>query len=794
MTWADALEPTEDRVLASGLRVLCVHRPGLEFAVVLSQSRGGSRADPPGGAGLAHLTEHLLAQGLAPGGQRWGAPILAAGGDFTGTTHPDYVEFCSEVPYAALPGALAAERARLASWPVLGEGVFERQRAGVCQEIEDHGAGRPTRTLPWPALGPRLFDSWADSHDPFGEVEHVRGLTPAACRRFFEDHHRPDRTVLVVLADLTRLDGGTDAVYADLQMPPRAGPAPEPTADPVPEPAADLVSAPHRAGIHPLEDWTAPHSVGSVGWRVPSVVDETQTYAALLAVAAQLGRHPRSRARLGQMTPMDRATGDALTLTVLDPRDARPVLERAMAEPLRRLERDHATTDEAIDRARTAIAATLDRPRTAAQLLGRAVSLAGDPLAAGRWVEAVRSLQRDDVVTAARELSRTEVAGLVGRPSDLPRGRHTTPAPEVTRSPDRNHQVPTSDGSPEPPDGPPESPGGSQESPDGPSRSRLVQPLSIERPSRAAAVAARIAPTLGAHAAQQLRARGYHLTQGTAGWLVEHHRNGRADTLASTLRDDLADVTGGAGADVRHLVLVGDRASAAEPWHGAAPSGLIGAPGNPTGAGAVDGFLDVLVSDDLPHDTASAELRWSVPGSGFVARWIGIALLIGIHSRDADGQVHPLDAPPGTFLAVRQDPSVSGPELIAEVYAPPDLLPGALQHLVAELTWPQLERRCRHTAAAVTALAAGWHRDAADSATLARRGSVVLDLGGVPEDVREFVPRLHATCPATIVDRLRQDTAAAPRGTIRTSRPEALRSTALPWRLATPRDQVTPVT
>lgn len=786
MTWSAILHPTEDRVLESGLRVLSVHRPGLEFAVVLTQVRGGSRADPGGGAGVAHLTEHLLAQGLTPGGQRWVAPILAAGGELTGTTHPDYVEFCTEVPYEVLPLALAAERARLAAWPVLAEGVFERQRAGVCQEIEDHGAGRATRTLPWPALGPRVFDTWADSHDPFGEVEHVRGLTLADCRRFFEEHHRPDGAVLVVLADLTRVDGGTEAVHAALELPVRPGPEPvpglvrEPVSDPTPGPTAGATPDPHPYGIHLLEGWTAPHSVASVGWRVPSVVEEPQTYAALLAVAAHLGRHPAGRARLGQMTPMDRATGEVLTLTVLDPRDALPVLERAMTEPLRALERDRAAVEEARRRARTTVASALDRPRAAAQLLARAVTLAGDPLAAGRWVEEVRSLGHDDVVTAARELSRAEFAGLVGRPPEA--------APRVTRSPSGSRRVPDSDR----PVG--RDPGHSNR-PEGPGprhpRRRVVRPLSLEQPSLTAALAVRLAPTLGAEAAHRLRARGHRLTREAAGWLLEHHRHGRADQLAATVREDLAHATDGAGADVHHLVLVGDRASAAEPWPAAGPGG----PAAPRGARASrDGCLDVHVDGALPHDTASALLRWPVSESGFLARWIGIALLVGIHARDADGQVHPLDAPAGTFIGVRQDLTPGGPELVAEVYAPPELLPAALQHLAAELTRPLLERRCRHTAAAIASLAAGWQRDAADSAALARRASVVLDLGGTEEDVRHFVPRLRATSPETIVDRLRRDTAPAPHGVVRTTLPEGLDRMALPWPRVTAGQQATPGT
>lgn len=744
MTWSACVTPTEDRSLDSGLRVVLTHRPGLDFAVVLTQMRGGSRADPTGVAGTAHLTEHLLAKGIGPDGQPWSVPLLAAGADLAGTTHPDYMEFCTEVPYAVLPLALRAEQARLAAWPDLHDGVFERQRSGVCQEIRDHRSKRATRNLPWPALGPLIFDTWADSHDPFGETDHVQRLTEADCRRFFDQHHRPDRTVLVVVADLTRVAGGAEAVFATLEVPTRGSSQVEPITGPGRAPST---------GVHTLAGWTAPHSVGAIGWRVPSVAEDPNTYAALLAVAAQLRKNTGARVRLGQMSPMDRALGDVLTVTVQDPRDARDPLERARTEPLYGLEQRPGEVREAIRRARTVIAARLDQPRTTAQILGRALTLAGDPYAAGQWVEAVQTLEPQDVFDAVRQLSETEPVAVIGRPTALaPRFIPSQAEPEREQLTRLTTEL---------------------------TQQRQVQMVTLDMPSLTAALAARLSPASDLALVRELSALGYQLTQDSLGWLLERQFHGSAHELAGTVRRDLsrhADV----GAHVQHVVLTGRHAARALPWtvpHLSAPDD------DHKNQQGHHPTLELHVADDLPQGIASAELHWAVQRNGFIHRWAGIALLVSIHARDADGLVNPLNAPSGTFIALRQEPAVQGPELIADVYAAPERLPAAMQHLAAELTPSRLERRGKHATEVAAVLAAGWQRDAAAPASLARRGSVVLDLGGTSADIRGFVRSLRAASAEEIIHQIRFDTSQEPWGTVTTSVPETFSGLDLPWSL-----------
>ncbi|MEO9324037.1 insulinase family protein [Nocardioides sp. C4-1] len=702
--WADRLRH-EERVLSSGTRLLLLDRPGVRSAVVLSHVHGGSRLDPPGAAGTAHLTEHLLTQGLAPDGERWVTPVVLAGGDVSATTHPDYLEFCFEGPHEALPAGIAAERARLSGWPVLRDTELDKQRDGVWREIQQHVGDRATRSLPWPDLGLRVFGSWSEGHDPFGDVDEVARLTEADCRAFWSAHHRPVDTVVVVVADLRRVPGGADALADALDGPVPGSATTRQSVVPMPQADSD--------GVLTAAEWSAPHSVGALAWRVPSVVDAPQAYAGLLVVAAHLGRHPAARGRLGQMTPMDRLDGDALTLTVVDDVDAAPGLDLALRE-VAAVARRGADMGSALRRARADVAAALDRPRGAAELLARGALLGGSPDAAVRWVEAVREVTVDDVVHAARLLDDATPVGLVGRP------------PVAARST-------------RPPSGSP------------------VRLVAVDRASLSSSASVRLAAAPGPATEQRLRAAGCTITRDLAGWVAATTAAVPADELMADLAVAVGDLA------VRHVALTGRRASRAVAWVAPTPAPTV----VPSRSG-----LEVRPLDGWPPDVAGAKLRWPTDGDGFVARWLGIALVADLQARSHGRDPAPFAAPPDTVLTLRQEAVPGDQALVVEVWASPEGLPAALEHVRRELSEVRLVERAAGVPDTAVALAGQWLRDESDGATWCRRATTLLDLGASDDDVRHFDERLLATPPRAVVDRLLADTASEPHGWVRTAAPE----------------------
>lgn len=734
MSWGDLLRPALDQRLRSGLRLVCLDRPGSEIAVVLTLLRGGARDDPEGLAGTAHLTEHLLARGADAAGASWTSLVLGTGGDLQGTTHPDYVEFCTQVRHRELPLVLAAEAARLTGFPDLRPGELDRQRQGVLAEIRQHQEGRVTRSQPWPALGPVLFSPWADAHDPFGDPRELPRITEGTCRAFAARHHHPSRSVVVLVVDLAQIPGGLDAIATALDLPP----TPFSTPPPLPGPRA----TPAQPGLHPVAGWTGEREVGSLGWVVPSVIEDQHRYAALLAVAEHLGDRPGASARVGQMGPMDRAVADALTVTTVRDAGVRAALESEIPDQLARLAGDEAALAEAIHRARAAMAERLDDPRSSARLVGRAALLAGDARCAGAWAAAVQGLEPEDVARAGTELAACPSAGVIAEVA-VARRRTITSGPDARTA----YDVPVAAGRSDRHDG----------------------TLCLERPSRAAAAVLRCGPQLDADLARRWRGCGAQVTRDQAGWVVQLTHDGTADALVTPLTEHLGE-TDAEQVDLRHAVVVGRGSGAGQlldPY--LRPAFVLPA----TSSG--------LTVRRTRQEFSAAHLRWPINGPRVVERWVGLATLLGIHHQTEGADVSPLDAPAGSHLTLRQEALAHGVDLVVDVYAQHGQLAEAMHHLADSLRPPALERRFEHTGQVADLLAQGWQRDTVTARGLAQRSSVLRDLGASHAVVADFVSRLHACRAEDVVEQLRRDTAPTPGGWISVPHPELLPMSALPW-------------
>ncbi|MBD2760391.1 hypothetical protein IEE94_12825 [Yimella sp. cx-573] len=133
------------------------------------------------------------------------------------------------------------------------------------------------------------------------------------CEAFWLDSLDPHDIVVVIVADLRQVLGGVESLLSGWDEVPALATTARTTPEHEPVDTGGIVS---RA------DWTAAHSVGAVGWRVPSVVDDPKGYAGLLALADHLGHSTGTRGRLGHTMPLARSGSDALTCTATDTRCA----------------------------------------------------------------------------------------------------------------------------------------------------------------------------------------------------------------------------------------------------------------------------------------------------------------------------------------------------------------------------------------------------------------------------------------------------------------------------------------
>ncbi|HSS37803.1 MAG TPA: hypothetical protein VLT58_03440, partial [Polyangia bacterium] len=285
----------QQQLLPSGLRVVWDEAPAGSLAGVVSVVRGGSRRDPPGAEGLAHLVEHLTYRAVdaRAGGEasmtRWNRLIRDGAAEMNGFTSPDCVIFFEVAVPAKLAALAALEIGRLTD-PLAGvdDRAFALEREIVGSE---HLLRADPRAGQWPVtqMFPRVFPSGHPYARPTGGTEESRAhLTLAQARDYARDVFRPENVTLLVTAPR-----GTMAMDAFIRGLPaalreaRAGaaaaaPPPQSTAAPAPAtraaadapapadaPAADPVPLARVASPLPTSElwlaWTLPGSYGAEG-------------------------------------------------------------------------------------------------------------------------------------------------------------------------------------------------------------------------------------------------------------------------------------------------------------------------------------------------------------------------------------------------------------------------------------------------------------------------------------------------------------------------------------------------
>jgi len=217
----------QDFVLANGLRVVLHPEPTANVALVRVRYHVGSKDDPAGRSGLAHMFEHLMfleTARIAPGDfmQR----LEAVGGVETNAdTTQDRTDYHETVPPSQLGFALWLEAARMA-YPVEGldDAAFSREREVVKNEWRQHyddvaygNASAFTRHALYAADHPY-------ARTTIGNGDDLDRVTLAEVRAFAERYYRPNNATLVICGAFDAAK--TRTVVESLFAPIPAGPAP----------------------------------------------------------------------------------------------------------------------------------------------------------------------------------------------------------------------------------------------------------------------------------------------------------------------------------------------------------------------------------------------------------------------------------------------------------------------------------------------------------------------------------------------------------------------------------------
>jgi predicted Zn-dependent peptidase len=194
--------PYERFTLPNGLRVL-VHTDRKAPIVAVSVWYDvGSKHEPKGKTGFAHLFEHLMFNGSENAPGDFFKPLKDVGAtDFNGTTSYDRTNYFETVPRPALDRALFLESDRM-GWltGAITQGVLDEQR-GVVQNEKRQDDNQPYAMVNY-ALFENLLAGTPYGHTTIGSMADLDQASLADVKHWFQSHYGPNNAVLVLAGDI----------------------------------------------------------------------------------------------------------------------------------------------------------------------------------------------------------------------------------------------------------------------------------------------------------------------------------------------------------------------------------------------------------------------------------------------------------------------------------------------------------------------------------------------------------------------------------------------------------------
>ncbi len=397
--------PLRDRTLANGLRVVALSDRSIATAAVQVWYRVGSKDDPPGRSGFAHLFEHLMFKGtqhMQP--EMFDRLTEDVGGVNNAFTADDATAYQSEVPSNHLERLLWAEAERMASLRV-DQPNFDSERKVVQEEYRLRVLADPYGRF-FNELVRQGYERHPYKRPGIGNIDELNAATLDDVRAFHATFYRPDNACLVVAGDFepAQLDTWVDRLFG-----------------PIPRPATAIprvtVQEPRRTAARRarLEAPNVPLPAVALLWQGPPAADADapalKVAAALLAggESSRLNQALVYRAQSAQQAGFDVSlnadAGMLVAYAIAAAGQKLERLERQLLDEIGRLAHGAIAAAE-IDKVRTQLlTATLvgrQTPAGRADAIGWAIALNGDPAYADGELARLQAVTAADVQRVLR--------------------------------------------------------------------------------------------------------------------------------------------------------------------------------------------------------------------------------------------------------------------------------------------------------------------------------------------------------------------------------------------------------
>ncbi|MEU4773013.1 pitrilysin family protein [Micromonospora sp. NPDC023644] len=405
--------PIETTRLDNGLRVVVSEDRTAPAVAVNLWYDVGSRHEPAGQTGFAHLFEHLMFEGSANVAKTEHMKLVqGAGGSLNATTNPDRTNYFETVPAEHLELALWLEADRMGGLvPALTQEKLDNQRDVVKNERRQRYDNVPYGDA-WLRLLPLLYPPGHPYHHAtIGSMADLNAADLDTFQAFHRTYYAPDNAVLTVVGDASAAEVFALADKYFGAIPSRAEIPPAPDGRSVPatgRPAVETVTADVPAPRVYVAHRT--HPFGSPGYDVMTV----------LATVLGSGRGSRLYQRLADGERI--AQPDLVGAYGVDLTHApAPLIATATARPGVSAERLAAGLAEVVDELVTVpvTATELDRAKSLlstswwrqmstvdgrADTLGRYATQFGDPAKAAERLPAWLAVTAEQIAEAAAEV------------------------------------------------------------------------------------------------------------------------------------------------------------------------------------------------------------------------------------------------------------------------------------------------------------------------------------------------------------------------------------------------------
>ncbi|WP_374574941.1 M16 family metallopeptidase [Phenylobacterium sp.] len=432
--------PFKERTLPNGLVVLSSIDKTTPNVTVQVWYGVGSKDDPAGRSGFAHLFEHMMFKATrdfpAESIDRFTEDV---GGFNNASTYDDFTNYYEVVPANHLQRLLWVEAERMGSL-VVDEANFNSERDVVKEELRQRVLANPYGRLFALMLPEATYTAHPYKRPGIGSIADLDAATIDDVRAFHQAYYRPDNAALVVVGnfDQKTLDAWVDTYFGPLKHP--AAPIKRVTAVEPPRKAAGVFT-----GYGP----NVPLPAVAITWLGPDAADPDAPALKVLDAILSAGKSSRLydslvydqqiAAQIFSNADLPQQPGMFMVGAIMSGGQTVETGEKALLDQVEKLRAAPPSTAE-LDEAKNELVAGALRDRETIDgrgfALGYALRIEGDPTRANTEIAALQAVTAADVQRVAdKYLDPAKRMTIRYLPeSDRPKGeaeKAAAPAPKI---------------------------------------------------------------------------------------------------------------------------------------------------------------------------------------------------------------------------------------------------------------------------------------------------------------------------------------------------------------------------